>query len=101
MIIAIRASASGALGSRFTPKGASVTARTSSMAVRNSANVMVADARIPNPPARAVAAVSDAPETQPIPVCTIGSRTANNSVARVDSSFTGWEPRARAVRRDR
>ena len=34
--------------------------------------VMVTAARMPNPPAALVAAVRRAPDTQPMPVCTIG-----------------------------
>ena len=38
---------------------------------------------MPSPPAADVAAVSRAPATQPIPVCTIGYFTPNSSHARV------------------
>ena len=34
--------------------------------------VMVTEARMPSPPAALVAAVRRAPDTQPMPVCTIG-----------------------------
>ena len=42
------------------------------MAASISSMVMVAEARIPSPPASAVPVTSDGPATHPIPVCTIG-----------------------------
>ena len=47
---------------------------------------MVAEARIPRPPAALVAAVSRAPATHPMPVCMIGYSTPNSSQARVCSA---------------
>ena len=45
---------------------------TDSTAARICSGVIVTAARMPKPPAALVAAVRLAPETQPIPVCTIG-----------------------------
>jgi hypothetical protein len=42
------------------------------MAAVSSGVVIVAAARMPKPPAAEVAAVSRAPDTQPMPVCTMG-----------------------------
>ena len=72
MISARRSAASGWLGSRLTPNGLSVRDLTFAIAARSSSRVIVADARMPSPPADEVAAVSCAPDTQPMPVCTIG-----------------------------
>jgi len=63
---------SAASALRFTPKGASVRAFTSLMAAAVSSRVMVAEASSPSPPAFAVPTTSDGPDTQPMPVCTIG-----------------------------
>ena len=49
-------------------------------------SVIVADARMPKPPAALVADVSRAPATQPMPVCTIGTSHPNSSVTRVCSA---------------
>ena len=68
----MRAAASGASARRFTPKGASVVALTSSIAEASWSKSMVAAARMPRPPALAVADTSRGPATQPMPVCTIG-----------------------------
>ena len=57
---------------RLTPKGAEVRLRTSAMAPASSSSVMVAEARMPRPPASHVAATSRGPATQPMPVCTSG-----------------------------
>ena len=46
---------------------------------------------MPNPPAALVAAVRLAPDTQPMPVCTIGSRQPTSSQNRVRSG-SGAEP---------
>ena len=54
---------------------------------------IVPPARMPSPPAAAVAAVSSGPDTQPMPVCTIGYRTPVSSVTRV---LIGVAPPARA-----
>ena len=67
-----RAGASAASARRFTPNGASVRSLTSTMARSISGSVIVADARMPSPPALAVPLTRLGPETQPIPVCTIG-----------------------------
>ena len=79
MISASRSAASGWFGSRLTPKGLSVRDFTFAMAARSSSSVIVALARMPSPPADEVAAVSVAPDTHPMPVCTIGSSTPNPS----------------------
>ena len=47
---------------------------------------MVTAARMPKPPAALVAAVRFAPDTQPIPVCTTGSRQPTSSQNRVRSA---------------
>jgi hypothetical protein len=44
----------------------------SRIAASSSSYVIVAEARMPSPPALDVADVSRGPETQPIPVCTTG-----------------------------
>ena len=67
----------------FTPNGLSVAALTLPMAVANSSSVMVAEARMPSPPALAVADTSRAPATQPIPVWTTGCSTPTSSVSGV------------------
>ena len=56
----------------LTPKLRSVVSLTSAMASSSSSNVMVAAAKMPSPPADEVADVSCAPETQPMPVWTMG-----------------------------
>ena len=78
-----RRSMSPASERRFTPNGSSVAALTSSMAVTIWSKVMGAAAMMPRPPARAVAAVSRDPATQPMPVWTIGWRTPTRSQNRV------------------
>jgi hypothetical protein len=57
---------------RLTPNGADVRALTSAMADAICSRVMVAEARIPRPPALAVAATRRGPATHPIPVWTMG-----------------------------
>ena len=52
----------------------------------SASGVIVTAARIPKPPAALVAAVRLAPETQPIPVCTTGSRHPTSSQNRVCSA---------------
>ena len=42
------------------------------MASASSSSVMVAEARMPSPPALEVAATRRGPATQPMPVCTMG-----------------------------
>ncbi len=59
---------------------------TSWIASSSWSKVIVADARMPSPPAALVADVSRAPATQPIPVCTIGYCTPNRSHAAVCSA---------------
>jgi hypothetical protein len=83
---ATRSAMSGWSARRFTPNGASVRSFTVWMAVVSSSSVIVTDARIPNPPAALVAAVSDAPDTHPIPVWTIGYRQPVSSQNRVRSA---------------
>jgi hypothetical protein len=58
------------------------------MALDSWSPVIVTAARMPNAPAADVAAVSEAPDTQPIPVCTSGSRHPTSAQKRVRS--TGW-----------
>ena len=72
IISSMRSATSATSVRRLTPKGAVVRARTSAMAAASSARVMVAEARMPRPPALAVAATSRGPATQPMPVCTMG-----------------------------
>jgi hypothetical protein len=83
IISATRSPTSATSVRMLTPKGRSVRARTSAMAATNSSNVMVAEARMPKPPASAVAATNLGPATQPMPVCTIGNSTPTNSQKRV------------------
>ena len=83
-----RAGASAASARRFTPNGASVRSLTSTMACSSSGSVIVADARMPRPPALAVPLTRLGPETQPMPVWTIGWRTPVSSVSGVDSSWS-------------
>ena len=64
----------------LTPNGLSVAALTFPIAVANSSRVMVADAKMPSPPALAVAETSRAPATHPIPVWTTGCSTPTSSV---------------------
>ena len=70
----------------LTPNGASVLSLTVRIAVSSSGMLIVLEAMIPSPPAAAVAAVSRAPDTQPMPVWTIGYLTPVSSVKRVVSS---------------
>ena len=65
------------------PNGLSVVALTLVTAVCSSSSVMVADARMPSPPALEVAATSRAPATQPMPVCTTGCSMPTSSVSGV------------------
>ena len=79
----MRSSMSAASARRLTPNGLLVRCRTCVMARRSWSKSMVALASSPRPPAAAVAAVSPAPETQPMPVCTIGYSTPITSQNRV------------------
>jgi hypothetical protein len=72
IIRSTRSPASAASARTLTPNGRSVASLTFAIAVASSSMVIVADARIPRPPAFAVADTSRAPATQPIPVCTTG-----------------------------
>ncbi len=74
---------SGASVRTLTPKGLSVASRMSCTAVFISSKVSVAAARKPMPPALDVAAVSRAVDTQPMPVCTIGTSMPKRSHAGV------------------
>ena len=85
IIRSTRSSASDASARMLTPNGRSVVAFTLPIAVANSSSVIVADARMPRPPAFAVADTSRAPATHPIPVCTTGWSMPTNSVRRVCS----------------
>src|SRR5205814_1738252 len=69
------------------------------IASRSCVRLMVADARMPRPPAALVADVSRAPATHPIPVCTIGTSQPKSSVTRVCSAGCVMCERA-ASRRD-
>lgn len=82
-MIRTRSRASPASDRRFTPNGASVRDLTSLTADRSCSGVMVAEARMPSAPARAVAVTRRGPATHPIPVCTIGCRTPTRSVRAV------------------
>ena len=77
----MRSSTSGWSERRFTPNGFAVRSLTDAIAAVSSGTLIVALARMPRPPASLVAAVSRAPATQPMPVCTIGYRTPNSSHA--------------------
>src|SRR5690606_25418452 len=68
-------------------KGLSVRARTLAMAASSSGRVIVAAARMPRPPASLVAAVRRAPDTQPMPVWTLGYWTPKSSHRRVCRGF--------------
>src|SRR6195952_1662052 len=85
--------ASPASARRFTPNGRSVRLFTSAMAWSSSSKVMVAEARIPSPPALAVPLTRRGPATQPMPVCTTGWRTPASSVSGVrgSCSITGGD----------
>ena len=83
IINSTRSPASAASARMFTPKGRSVAALTLVMAAASSSRLMVAEARIPSPPALAVADTSLAPATQPIPVCTTGCSMPTNRVSGV------------------
>ena len=72
IISSMRSCTSATSVRRFTPKGPLVRWRTSAMAVASSSRFMVAEARIPSPPASVVAATRRGPATQPMPVCTSG-----------------------------
>ena len=62
------AAAAGSSPEPGTPNGLSVVALTFPIATANLSRVMVADARMPSPPALDVAETSRAPATHPIPV---------------------------------
>src|SRR3954452_209602 len=81
-----RSTASPASARRLTPNGCGVRSLTSTTAFSSSSIDMVADARIPSPPAFAVPETRRGPETQPMPVCTTGCRTPTRSVNGVRSS---------------
>ena len=68
----MRSPRSGWSARKFTPKGRSVRSLTERTAARSSSSVIVTAARMPRPPAALVAAVRRAPDTQPMPVWTIG-----------------------------
>ncbi len=69
----MRSSMSGWSARRFTPNGLSVRLlHLVDGVARAASKVIVADARMPSPPAALVADVRRAPATQPMPVCTIG-----------------------------
>ncbi len=72
IISATRSPMSATSVRRFTPNGRSVRDLTSATAEVRSWRVMVAEARMPRPPASAVAATRRGPATQPMPVWTIG-----------------------------
>ena len=57
---------------RLTPNGPFVRLRTSPIAAASSSRLMVAEAKIPRPPASVVAATRRGPATQPMPVWTSG-----------------------------
>ena len=80
---ATRSSRSGWSARKFTPNGASVRSFTPRTAACSCSGVMVTAARIPKPPLALVAAVRLAPDTQPMPVCTTGTRHPTSSVKRV------------------
>ncbi len=81
----IRSTASPASARMLMPNGLSVAAFTLVTAVESSSSVMVADARMPRPPALDVAATRRAPATQPMPVCTTGCSMPISSVSGVRS----------------
>ncbi|CFR36790.1 N5-carboxyaminoimidazole ribonucleotide synthase [Mycobacterium tuberculosis] len=85
IINSTRSPASAASARMFTPNGLSVTALTFVIAAASSSSVMVAEAKMPSPPALAVADTSRAPATQPIPVCTTGCSMPMSSVSGVRS----------------
>ncbi|HEX3462114.1 MAG TPA: hypothetical protein VHT49_14505 [Acidimicrobiales bacterium] len=89
IIRATRSATSATSVRRLTPNGRSVRDRTSARAADSSSRVMVAEARIPRPPASAVAATNLGPATQPMPVWTIGYSTPTMSQNRVCSA--GWD----------
>ena len=76
----------GLVGAQVDAEGPVVRALTSAMAARSCGSVIVAEARMPSPPASLVAAVSRAPATQPMPVCTIGWRMPKSWQMRVSSA---------------
>ena len=104
---AMRSSRSGWSARKLTPNGLSV--RVLDLAhrlLRAVAGVIVTAARIPRPPAALVAAVRRAPDTQPMPVCTIGCSTPSQFAERwcaqrvVHAGLSPSLPRT-AARRDR
>ena len=78
-----RSGASPASARRLTPKGLLVRCLTSPIAWSSSSKVIVAEARMPRPPAFAVAETSRGPATQPMPVWTTGWVTPVSSVSGV------------------
>ena len=84
----MRSFASPASARMLMPNGLSVVAFTFVTAVASSSSVMVADARMPRPPAFEVADTSRAPATQPIPVCTTGCSMPTSSVSGVRRRVT-------------
>src|SRR3984957_16814592 len=85
IIRSTRSPASPASARMLTPNGLSGAAWTFPIATASSSSVMVAEARIPSPPALEVAATRRAPATQPIPVCTTGCSMPISSVNGVRS----------------
>ena len=92
----IRSCTSATSVRRLTPKGCVVRPRTSAMAAASSSSVMVAEARMPSPPASLVAATRRGPATQPMPVCTRGWRTPTRSHSSVCSAGCSSGRRRRA-----
>ena len=72
IIRAMRSPTSATSVRRLTPKGAVGPGPHLADGGGEFLQVMVAEARIPRPPALAVAATSRGPATQPMPVCTMG-----------------------------
>jgi hypothetical protein len=103
IIRSTRSAASRASARMLTPNGLSVAVLTFRIAVANSSRVIVADAKMPNPPALAVAETSRAPATHPIPVCTTGCSTPTSSVSGVCSLIATVDDaeRLRAMRTGR
>ena len=81
--------ASPASARMLMPNGLSVAAFTLVTAVCSSSSVIVAEARMPRPPALEVADTSRAPATQPMPVWTTGCSMPTSSVSGVRSLAIG------------
>lgn len=82
----MRSVASPASARMFTPKGLSVSDLVLATAAMSSSSVIVAEARMPSPPALEVAATRRGPATQPIPVCTTGCSIPTSWVSAVLST---------------